>query len=301
MHESEKAAHLPPRPSSLVTRIHQLPNIMKILILLLALTTFTLAVDTYPSLSTKKGREYTSVTVTAVEPDGLRIRHESGTAKIPFEELPVEIQKKYAYDPSAADAHRNEYERNSAAQEAELDEAVKASVLKPKEPTAPMPPDHPPAARQATDPNSNPSPIPTRVKLVAATSSMGRDSGRSWQTSWGSYDESIFRARAVKVTVTAATGGDAVLELHWIGSQAGSPSDQGVVKVDRKSVTLTANQRFTHEFGALFVENDTKYAALGERYRDGFKYAGWVARLVAKNGATLAVQGARPPMIRMVE
>ena len=130
---------------------------------------------------------------------------------------------------------------------------------------------------------------------------MGRNSGRSWQTSWGSYDESIFRARAVKVTVTASTGGDAVLELHWIGSEAGRAADQGVVKVESKPVTLTANQPFTHEFGMLFVENDTKYAALGERYQDGLKYVGWVARLVGKDGATLAIQGARPPMIRFVK
>lgn len=290
-----------------MTRTHQLPNTMKILILLLSLTNFAFAVDTYPSLSTKKGREYKIVTVTAVEPDGLRIRHESGTTKIPFEELTVEIQKKYAYDPSAADAHRKEYERKSAAQQAELDEAVKASVLEPKEPVAPKPPNHPPAASKAAEPNatsnpsSNPNSIPTNVKLVAATSSMGRNSDRSWQTSWGSYDEKIFRARAVKVTVTASTGGDAVIELHWIGSQAGRPSNQGVVKVDRTPVTLIANQPFAHEFGNLFVENDTKYAALGERDRDGVKYSGWVARLVTKSGATLAVQGARPPMIRMVE
>lgn len=274
---------------------------MKTLILLLGLSSLLPGADAYPTLNTTRGREYADVTVTKVEPDGLRISHESGTAKIPFAELPVHIQKKYGYDPAAAAAYREEYERNAAAVEADLDEAIRANSSKPKK-TATSTPTAEASTRPSTAPQgANPSSVPTDVKLQAATSSMGRGSDTSWQTSWGSYDTSVFRARAVSVTVRAATGGDAVLELHWIGSEAGRKSNQGVVKVDRKPVTLIANQPITHEFGGLFVENDTKYAALGERYHDGLKYAGWVARVVGKDGAVLAIQAARPPMIRFVK
>jgi hypothetical protein len=276
--------------------------IMKKLILLLGLSSLLLGADAHPTLNTTRGREYKDVTVVKVEPDGLRIRHESGTAKIPFSELPVSIQKKYGYDQAAAESYRKEYERNAAAVEADLDEAIRASNFRRSAKTAPPTPSDEASTRPSAAPQgANPSSGPTDVKLQAATSSMGRGSDTSWQTSWGSYDTSVFRARAVSVTVRAATGGDAVIELHWIGSEAGRRSNQGVVKVDRKPVTLIANQPITHEFGGLFVENDTKYAALGERYHDGLKYAGWVARVVGKDGAVLAIQAARPPMIRFVK
>jgi hypothetical protein len=270
---------------------------MKILIINLILATFAFAVDTYPSLSTKKGREYTAVTVLAAEPDGIRIRHESGTAKIPFADLPLEIQRKYNYDPVAAEQYKKESEARSNAQEAALDEEIsKVKKLAPREIIKPAPAD----ANRQTPASKNAAP-PTDVTLNAATSAMGRNGGTYWTTSWGSYDKSIFRGRVVSVTVRAATSGDCILELHWIGSQPGKASNQGVVKVDRKPVTLVANRPVTHEFGSLFVENDTKYAALGERNRDGCKYAGWVARVVSKDGVPLAVQGARPPMVQMVK
>jgi hypothetical protein len=47
-----------------------------------------------------KGKDYENVEVTKWEPDGLRVMHSLGSAKLPFEELPAEIQKKFVYDPT---------------------------------------------------------------------------------------------------------------------------------------------------------------------------------------------------------
>lgn len=74
------------------------------LLALLCLSTALPAQETskIPSLTTTDGRTYTAVTITKMEPDGIRIAHESGTAKIPFTKLPEALQKQHGYDPAKA-------------------------------------------------------------------------------------------------------------------------------------------------------------------------------------------------------
>ncbi|WP_035604465.1 hypothetical protein [Haloferula sp. BvORR071] len=72
-------------------------------------------------LTTTDGKTYKAVTVTKVEPDGLSISHEEGTAKVPFTKLPEEVRRLHGYDPEKADAYLKEKRR------AELDAMLKAS------------------------------------------------------------------------------------------------------------------------------------------------------------------------------
>lgn len=51
-------------------------------------------------------RKLEKVELVKVEPDGIRVIHSAGMAKVPFESLPVELQKKYGYDPAKAKVHR---------------------------------------------------------------------------------------------------------------------------------------------------------------------------------------------------
>ena len=51
---------------------------------------------------TTKGKEYKDATVSRVEPDGIVIKFHGGIVKLPFTELPSDVQKKYEYDPVAA-------------------------------------------------------------------------------------------------------------------------------------------------------------------------------------------------------
>ena len=51
---------------------------------------------------TTKGKEYKNATVSRVEPDGIVIKFRGGIVKLPFTELPSDVQKKYDYDPVAA-------------------------------------------------------------------------------------------------------------------------------------------------------------------------------------------------------
>ena len=51
---------------------------------------------------TTKGKEYKNATVSRVEPDGIVIKFRGGIVKLPFTELPSDVQMKYEYDPVAA-------------------------------------------------------------------------------------------------------------------------------------------------------------------------------------------------------
>lgn len=57
-------------------------------------------------LRTLDGKVYTQVIIRKTEPDGLSIIHESGTAKVAFENLSSELQRAHGYDPEAARKHR---------------------------------------------------------------------------------------------------------------------------------------------------------------------------------------------------
>ena len=91
----------------------------KILPLLLLFPVFLAAEDEkLPELVTLDGKFYQDVTIRKVEPDGLSILHKSGTAKVPFEQLPGSIQEKYGYSAEAAAEHRKQLADAQRAREA---------------------------------------------------------------------------------------------------------------------------------------------------------------------------------------
>lgn len=143
-------------------------------------------------------------------------------------------------------------------------------------------------------------PSPTRVAIMAKTASAGSGRDKKWATWWGSYDQEIFRDRVVGISLRASTAGQAIIETHWIGEEIEKKSGNKVVEVGREVVTIPNQGQASVEMGCLFVENDTKYAALGVRERKGIRYAGWVVRVVDGGGNVLAVQGSRPPLIELV-
>ena len=63
------------------------------------------------TLTTEGGKVYHKVQVMAVDPDGLRIIHADGAAKIAFEQLDAEMQAKYHFDSEKAASFRAEMEK----------------------------------------------------------------------------------------------------------------------------------------------------------------------------------------------
>ena len=72
---------------------------------------------------TRSGTKYRKCEVVRVEADGLRITHESGAAKIAFEDLSDAMQKQYGYDAAKAAAYRKAAAEAKAAADAKVAEA----------------------------------------------------------------------------------------------------------------------------------------------------------------------------------
>ena len=51
-------------------------------------------------ITTLDGKTYKDAGVTAVEADGVHIRFRDGVVKVPFNQLPQELQRQYGYDPA---------------------------------------------------------------------------------------------------------------------------------------------------------------------------------------------------------
>lgn len=82
------------------------------------------------SLTTVTGKVYEEVTISKVDPDGLKIMHSGGIAKVKFSDLNTELQEKYGYDPSAAQGFEQaQKEKNIAAAEAREARAKKAAEI----------------------------------------------------------------------------------------------------------------------------------------------------------------------------
>ncbi len=83
--------------------------------------------QSWPTLKLNNGKEYKDVKVSAVEPGGLKVMHAAGFARIPYEQLPKEIQAQFTFDPAKAAEQRagEAAMREKAANDARAAEAKK--------------------------------------------------------------------------------------------------------------------------------------------------------------------------------
>lgn len=82
-------------------------------------------------LKVSGGKTYVGVTIRKIEPDGISIMHESGTAKVKFSEMEEEVRKQFGYDPAAAAEHAAlvaEARREAALREAARREAYQEKI-----------------------------------------------------------------------------------------------------------------------------------------------------------------------------
>jgi|GEM_PF-1258697 len=108
-----KPAEAPPIPSSVSTPRHQAP--------------VELDGKVFPELNGFK-----AVTIRRVEPDGLRIIHESGTAKIPIEKLSDEQRVKYGISVQGAAQYRQQVAESTATSSARQQEAARDQAPSPR-------------------------------------------------------------------------------------------------------------------------------------------------------------------------
>lgn len=122
---------------------------------------------TLETLTTSKGRTYEKVQIREVTPAGIKIAHESGTATVPFQELPAALQKQLGgFDHKAAEAHRKEEDAKVRSQEAEIERGLREQQ-KAAKPVKPAPAPNPaPAPAPAPAAEENPWEMPLEPKIT---------------------------------------------------------------------------------------------------------------------------------------
>lgn len=106
------------------------------LLLLLSLAPLSPAGEVFETLKTREGREYFKVEVLSNDEVGVRIRHEAGTARIPYGDLPDAVQSKYQAERKKAavakiEATKAEHERIRIEQEKEKQAQLEEKTKKP--------------------------------------------------------------------------------------------------------------------------------------------------------------------------
>lgn len=102
-------------------------------VILVALSASIALADDFKTID---GKEYKNVTVKRVEPDGIVITHSAGVARIPFKELPKDVQERLGYHaaeietaPAAArDAEEKQIEEQRAAEQERAEREQKAAA-----------------------------------------------------------------------------------------------------------------------------------------------------------------------------
>src|SRR5256886_17409627 len=74
------------------------------------------------------GKEYKTVTVSRVEPDGIVLSSKSGISKVYFTELPKDVQERFNYDAAKATAYTAEQVANGEAFSKQRQEAEQQRV-----------------------------------------------------------------------------------------------------------------------------------------------------------------------------
>jgi chaperonin cofactor prefoldin len=105
-------------------------------------------------ITTKKGRTYKKVTISGVDEIGVKIFHESGTARIKFAELPTTFQQRFGYDPDRAKALLEREKQLENARDQATIARLRVEAGLPPEPKATTrpPTTRPPTTRPTTRP-----------------------------------------------------------------------------------------------------------------------------------------------------
>lgn len=85
------------------------------LLLFIALTQFA-AADAL-EIRTLSGKKYRACEIVRIHPDGVSFRHESGAAKVVYDDLPTDMRQKLGYDPQRAQTYRKEQQKKLMAAE----------------------------------------------------------------------------------------------------------------------------------------------------------------------------------------
>ena len=249
---------------------------------------FAQAITLPKEITTVKGKHYTDVVLKQVDPDGVRIIHSAGLAKIPFQELPEALRAQFpvnAEQAAAFKAKQEEEARTAAAKIAE--DRVKMAEQGNKI-----------AGQTQTDLAKRRAEQPQAVRLTAVNSG-GRSETPVWVTDYGSYDKVGTTGRTLYLTASTLARDQVAgkLEVLWLLKDEGS--NKPVMMYGGKKPVSCIQGTDAHFIASMELDDrDTKYAALGLQDKSGLRYKGWVARFTDAKGRVTGTAASLPELVK---
>lgn len=233
---------------------------------------------------------YDKPELSAVEPDGIRIKHVLGSAKLRYEDLPPALLEVVGpFDPAQAESFRkaeDERAREAYAQTRKVIlDAQRADAA-------------PEIARQKELDDlkatlmANPNLISPSLSLeISASSSGGKSRDTTYATTWGSYARTETSKREMFCTIQSKTRSlqRARLQCLFLTRDVTGSKDLKVEIVADAKVSLGPGATKQIAATAKAEKSDENYALIGIRYLEGEKYIGWCWRAVDGQNRVCAV------------
>lgn len=255
------------------------------------------AVDSYklPSPFETTRTSYTEAELMAVEPDGIRIKHTLGTAKVPYEELPEQVKSDLGpFDPSRATAFREaQAEQNRMAQQAAREALKKATAANYAASIEAQKRED----QHKEDLLKNPRLVSPRVFVeLIAYSQGGKNRDTSWATTYGSFARTDVSTRKMYCTIVSKAGGVQRVRLQclFLIREVDGAKDLLYEVAADDLVSLGKNAQKSVVASAQAEQSDENYAALGLRVKEGVKYVGWCWRAIDGLDRVTAVYSSTP-------
>lgn len=250
-----------------------------------------------PETLTIKERQFRSVKLSGIDPDGIRILHAEGGGKIMHEDLPRELLIDYGpFDPQLALSFREQQkEQQRALYKIRLDaiksENAQAGRLQGLSQSSTIP--HNEVAAELLE-NPTQVSMPVYVEL-AAQSIGGKNRDTPFSTNYGSFVNEDTSTRSMICTIKSIVALPQRVRMQCI--MISRPLAGGALQADVVGETLVElgpNAQKTISTSATVESTDEKYVALGLRFKSGEKYIGWCWRAIDGANRVCVVRSSIP-------
>jgi len=259
---------------------------------LLGLTVAAMPSVTLPHPFKAGSQSYDHATVLGIDPDGIRIRHDNGTAKVRYEALPNELQSKLGgFTAEKAIAFRAAEQQNQSTAQRQI-AATAAAVAQMNNTNAGPAPTDVELDKLRTDPNYI---TPAAQVKVGGRSQGGKSRYEPWKTDYGSYQRTDTSSRQYMCSVTSTSRyAQRVRVQCFVLTRSLTDRGMDINPVQNILVDLPANGVKTVSASSVVANTDDNYAALGIRERSGDKYLGWTWRVIDGNNRVVGVVSSTP-------
>lgn len=240
--------------------------------------------------------QYAKPRLNGIDPDGIRITHDLGSAKIPYEQLPAEVVALVGpFDPAKAAAARQAAQdqalqaRLAAQAQAQAQAAAQVAQAQAaaanESSGAPAMDDH--TAALVADPNLL---SPSVFVELDARSSGGKSREVTYRSRSGSEEFTDTSNRTMTCFVKSRSESSQRLRLQCLWLTRSVTGEMVVDVVADGTVTLGPGGKQTVVASGTAVKTDGTYVSLGLQIRTGGKYVAWSWRAIDGQGRITAVR-----------